>query len=105
MGVVVEPSWVAPGKVPWDYTIFGSEAKVREPDHRFEMTFKKIPGERVTLNRWTINGKSYPDTDPLLVEGGKRYRLVFHNETGDSHPPPLASPQLRTQRLDRRPRP
>jgi len=93
MGVVIEyareqgePRWVAPAKVPWDYTIFGSEAKVPDPDHRFEMTFKKIPGERVTFNRWTINGKSYPDTDPLLVEAGRRYRLIFHNETGDSHP-------------------
>jgi FtsP/CotA-like multicopper oxidase with cupredoxin domain len=93
MGVVVEyagqsgdPSWVAQPKTPWDYTIFGTQEKLPEPDGRFELTFKKIPGERVTFNRWTINGKSWPDTDPLLVQSGKRYRMIFHNETGDSHP-------------------
>jgi len=93
MGIVIEyagqtgePSWVAPAKSTWDYTIFGTEAKLPEPDGRFELTFKKIPGERVTFNRWTINGKSWPDTDPLLVQAGKRYRMIFHNETGDSHP-------------------
>lgn len=38
------------------------------------------------FNRWTINGKSWPDTDPLVVERGKRYRLVFNNDSGDMHP-------------------
>jgi len=102
MGVVVEyagkqgePQWIAPAKVPWDYTsktpwdytIFGSQSPtIPEPDGRFDLTFGKIPGERVTFNRWTINGKQYPDADPLLVKAGKRYRLSFNNDTGDSHP-------------------
>jgi FtsP/CotA-like multicopper oxidase with cupredoxin domain len=102
MGVVVEyagrqgePQWIAPAKVPWDYTsrtpwdytIFGSESPaVPQPDGRFDLTFGKIPGERVTFNRWTINGKQYPEADPLLVKAGKRYRLSFNNDTGDSHP-------------------
>jgi FtsP/CotA-like multicopper oxidase with cupredoxin domain len=102
MGVVVEyagqrgePQWVAPAKVPWDYTsripwdytIFGSHSPtVSEPDGRFDLTFVKIPGERVTFNRWTINGKQFPDTDPLVVKAGKRYRLAFNNDSGDTHP-------------------
>jgi len=102
MGVVVEyagqqgePQWVAPAKVPWDYTsripwdytIFGSHSPaVPEPDGRFDLTFVKIPGERVTFNRWTINGKQFPDTDPLVVKAGKRYRLAFNNDSGDTHP-------------------
>jgi FtsP/CotA-like multicopper oxidase with cupredoxin domain len=93
MGIVIEyagqkgePSWVAPAKAQWDYTIFGTQDKLPDPDGRFDLTFKKIPGERVTYNRWTINGKSWPDTDPLIVQAGKRYRMTFHNETGDTHP-------------------
>jgi FtsP/CotA-like multicopper oxidase with cupredoxin domain len=93
MGIVVEyaghkgePRWVAPERTPWDYTIFGSQVKPPEPDVRHELTFQKIPGQRVTFNRWTINGKSFPDTDPIFVVAGKRYRLLFHNKNGDSHP-------------------
>jgi len=94
MGVVVEyagqkgePAWKGIGKEPpWDYTIFGSQEKPPAPDGTFDLTFKKTPGNRVDFNRWTINEKSWPDTDPLLVQKGKRYRMVFHNQTGDWHP-------------------
>jgi FtsP/CotA-like multicopper oxidase with cupredoxin domain len=93
MGIVVEyadqkgePAWVTPAKARWDYTIFGTQDKLPEPDGRFDLTFKKIPGERVTYNRWTINEKSWPDSEPLLVQAGKRYRMILHNETGDTHP-------------------
>jgi FtsP/CotA-like multicopper oxidase with cupredoxin domain len=93
MGVVIEyagekgePSWVQPAKIPWDYTLFGGRTTVPEPDAKFDLTFKKIPGERVTFNRWTINDKSWPDTDPLIVQAGKRYRMIFRNQTGDTHP-------------------
>jgi len=93
MGIVIEyagekgePRWVQPAKVPWDYTLFGGPAKTPEPDGKFDLTFKKIPGERVTFNRWTINEKSWPDTDPLIVQAGKRYRMIFRNQTGDTHP-------------------
>jgi FtsP/CotA-like multicopper oxidase with cupredoxin domain len=93
MGIVVEyagqtgePQWVKPAKATWDYTIFGTQDKLPEPDGTFEMTFKKIPGNRVDFNRWTINEKSWPDTDPLMVQAGKRYSMIWHNQTGDSHP-------------------
>src|ERR1700721_1552012 len=32
------------------------------------------------------NGKSYPPTDPLMVHAGKRYRMIFRNESDDAHP-------------------
>ena len=93
MGIVVEyagqsgePSWVKPATTAWDYTIFGAQDKLPEPDGTFEMTFKKIPGNRVDFNRWTINEKSWPNTDPLKVQAGKRYRMIWHNQTGDWHP-------------------
>jgi FtsP/CotA-like multicopper oxidase with cupredoxin domain len=93
MGIVVEyagqsgePAWVKPEKMPWDYSIFGTQDAHPQPDGTFELLFEKIPGNRVDFNRWTINGKSWPDTEPMMVEKGKRYRMVFHNKTGDTHP-------------------
>jgi FtsP/CotA-like multicopper oxidase with cupredoxin domain len=96
MGVVVEyanksgePQWQQPanvGRGPWDYAQFGTGASAPEPDHTFEMKFEKIPGNRKDFNRWTINGKSFPDIEKLRLEKGKRYRLSFNNDTGDIHP-------------------
>ena len=93
MGVVIEyagqqgePKWIAPARTKWDYTIFGSDTATPEPDGRFEMVFEKVPGNRVDFNHWTINGKSFPDTPELVLQKGKRYRLIFNNKSGDSHP-------------------
>ena len=48
---------------------------------------KKLPGGRGGYNRWTINGRSWPDTNPLFTtEVGKRYRLAMTNKSGDNHP-------------------
>ena len=42
---------------------------------------------RITqFDTWTINNKSWPSTDSLIVQQGKRYRLVFRNGSGDQHP-------------------
>jgi FtsP/CotA-like multicopper oxidase with cupredoxin domain len=82
-----EPQWQAPANSAWDYTIFGDERPVRAPDHRLELLFEKIPGGRGGYNRWTLNGKSWPDTRDLLhTETGKRYRIVMTNKSGDNHP-------------------
>jgi FtsP/CotA-like multicopper oxidase with cupredoxin domain len=88
MGIVVEyadqqgaPSWVAPSPIPWDYTLFGGSQTVPEPDGRFPMEFKEH-GQ----HHWTINGKSFPQTDPLIVREGRRYRLQFDNQSALAHP-------------------
>jgi FtsP/CotA-like multicopper oxidase with cupredoxin domain len=93
MGVVVEyanamgaPQWQAPPHTMWDYAVFGHQAPAREADGRFDLVFQKIPGGRGGFNRWTINGKSWPVTAPLVVQRGKRYRLAFRNESADMHP-------------------
>jgi FtsP/CotA-like multicopper oxidase with cupredoxin domain len=94
MGVVVEyenekgePVWKAPPRSAWAYSIFARSAAAPDPDETFRLTFEKIAGGRGGMNRWTINGKSWPGTDPLFtVEQGKRYRLVMENRSGDSHP-------------------
>jgi FtsP/CotA-like multicopper oxidase with cupredoxin domain len=95
MGVVVEyanrsgePVWSTPADTKWHYTIFGRpEAAAATPDETISLEFEKIPGGRGGYNRWTINGKSWPDTNPLFtVTEGKRYRLLLNNNSGDEHP-------------------
>jgi FtsP/CotA-like multicopper oxidase with cupredoxin domain len=94
LGVVIEyanqhgePQWSAPPNSTWDYTVFGTDKPVPDPDHRLELLFEKIPGGHGGYNRWTINGNSWPVTNPLFTtEKGKRYRLAMTNKSGDNHP-------------------
>jgi FtsP/CotA-like multicopper oxidase with cupredoxin domain len=93
MGVVIEyadrkgePQWKAPENAAWDYTVFGSQAKLPEPDGKFDLMFMMLPDEGKPFNRWTINDKVWPNVDPLIVKAGKRYRIAFHNGMEDSHP-------------------
>jgi FtsP/CotA-like multicopper oxidase with cupredoxin domain len=93
MGTVVEyanqhglPKWMTPPRFRWDYTLFGRKEDVPKPDAHFELVFRKVPGGKGGYNRWTINGKSYPDTNPMLVDSGRRYRLIFSNQSDDAHP-------------------
>ncbi len=46
---------------------------------------KKFAGNR-WVDHWTINGKSFPKTDPILVHAGDRYRLRFDNQSDEAHP-------------------
>jgi FtsP/CotA-like multicopper oxidase with cupredoxin domain len=93
MGVVIEyanrqgePQWLAP-KAAWNYAAFALTTPAKAPDETIKLTFEKVPGGRGGYNRWTINGKSWPDTNPLFtVLEGKRYRLVMNNNSGDTHP-------------------
>jgi len=85
-GATGEAQWQPPGMAMWDYLVFGRAAEAAEPDERVELLFQKVPGGRGGFNRWTINGKSWPDAAPVMVRQGKRYRLVFRNDSGDMHP-------------------
>jgi FtsP/CotA-like multicopper oxidase with cupredoxin domain len=99
MGMVVEyancsgpPLWNKPPNTAWDYTIFGREVEGREVGIRepaggvVPLTFrKKFAGNR-WVDHWTINGKSFPKTDPIRVHANSRYRLSFDNQSDESHP-------------------
>jgi FtsP/CotA-like multicopper oxidase with cupredoxin domain len=51
------------------------------------LVFGKINGGQGGFNRWTINGKGFDEkAAPAALQKGKRYRLVFDNQTDDAHP-------------------
>jgi FtsP/CotA-like multicopper oxidase with cupredoxin domain len=94
LGIVVEyanrsesPQWTAAAKAPWDYTIFGHDAETREPEGGVvPLVFRKKFAGHNWVDNWTINGKSFPKTDPIRVRAGYRYRLRFDNQSDEAHP-------------------
>ena len=93
LGLVVEYAnqkqrapWARPPKSRWDYTIFGSVASHPAPDQTIDMVFEKVPGGPNGINHWLVNGKEYPHEREFVLQQGRRYRLVFHNRSDDSHP-------------------
>jgi FtsP/CotA-like multicopper oxidase with cupredoxin domain len=97
MGLVVEyanqqqrPTWLPFPNTRWDYTIFGKPssnlAAHPVPDQTIDMVFEKVPGGPHGINHWLVNGKEYPHEREFVFREGRRYRLVFHNRSDDSHP-------------------
>ena len=94
LGLVVEyagksgpPVWRDPAPATWDYAQFASAAPAQAPDETVTLTFRDIgPVNGSQFDTWTINNKSWPEVDPILVEAGKRYRLLLRNGSGDQHP-------------------
>jgi len=81
--------WKDPEPIAWDYTQFASavNAAAPAPDETFTLTFRDIgPKKGSTFDVWTVNNKPWPESDPLSVQQGKRYRLVLRNGSGDQHP-------------------
>jgi FtsP/CotA-like multicopper oxidase with cupredoxin domain len=94
LGIVVEyagktgtPVWKDPPAGEWDYTQFANAAEAPKPDETFVLTFRDSgPLHGSKFDTWTINNKSWPDIEPLIVQQGKRYRMVLRNGSGDQHP-------------------
>jgi len=95
MGVVIEyagqsgdPQWRPAPAATWDYSLFTMPSAAAAPaaDGRFELEFHMLPDDGKPFNRWTVNGKVFPHTDPIRVKRGKRYRLVLRNGHEDGHP-------------------
>ncbi len=92
-GIVVEyagrsgpPRWLPPPRERWDYTRFGSGRPPAAADERLELVFAKVAGGLGGLNRWTVNGRSFPDTEVFKLHRGRRHRLVLRNDSDDGHP-------------------
>ena len=76
------PRWIPPRPFTWDYGLFGSNATDRAADGTLTLAFKAKPDGHT----WMINGKSYPNSDPIVVRDGRRYRWIFDNQSANDHP-------------------
>ncbi len=92
LGIVAEyagqtgaPQWATPSKDRWDYTVFGRPGN-DVPAEKIPLVIeKKFAGSR-WVDKWAINGRSWPKTDPIRIREGQRYRLVFDNRSDEAHP-------------------
>jgi FtsP/CotA-like multicopper oxidase with cupredoxin domain len=94
MGTIIEyagssgkPQNPRPASLVWNYRTFADPVPVvRKPDLTVPLVFTSRFRGHGALDQWMINGKSYPDTEPLLLREGLRHRLVFDNRSVDDHP-------------------
>jgi FtsP/CotA-like multicopper oxidase with cupredoxin domain len=83
-----DPKWVTPAKDGWNYGYFsGLPAGPPAPIEKIIplVIEKKFAGSH-WVDKWTINGKSWPNTDPIQVREGKRYVLSLDNRSDEAHP-------------------
>jgi FtsP/CotA-like multicopper oxidase with cupredoxin domain len=93
MGIVIEyanqsgpPRWLSPGNDKWDYAQFGNGGVVGDPASTLPLVFKKKFISSHWVDKWLINGKEFPKTDPIRVSANDRYRLIFDNQSDEAHP-------------------
>ncbi len=94
LGIVVEyagksgpPIWRDLPNTEWDYSQFANGSPAPTPDETISLALMDLgPQKDSKFDTWAINGASWPDIDPIKVQRGKRYRLVFQNASADQHP-------------------
>ena len=101
MGMVVEyagregkPVWQQPQTLEWDYLQFGAgalqpgatEASAGINAVAIPLVFESKFAGHGAMDRWMINGKSFPDTETVALKMGRRYRLALTNKSMDDHP-------------------
>jgi FtsP/CotA-like multicopper oxidase with cupredoxin domain len=96
-----KPLWQQPSDLSWDYNAFTStESKYIDQDVvEIPLLFKSKFAGHGAPDHWTINGKSYPDTDSIALRQGQRYRLIFKNPSMDDHPVHLHRHSFELRRL------
>ncbi|WP_242618015.1 multicopper oxidase family protein [Edaphobacter modestus] len=115
MGIVVEyadrsgkPVWQQPQTLEWDYLWFSAPGPIEsargEPSAEINVTViplvfqSKFVGHGA-MDRWLINGRSFPDTETVALKQGQRYRLVLKNKSMDDHPVHLHRQTFELRRL------
>jgi FtsP/CotA-like multicopper oxidase with cupredoxin domain len=108
MGLVVEyqgqtgqPQWVQPEELVWDYGLFAETGSASSQTKAEEIPLvftSKFEGHGA-MDRWLINGKSYPHTDEIKLKEGQRYRLLLRNQSQDDHPVHLHRHSFELRRL------
>jgi FtsP/CotA-like multicopper oxidase with cupredoxin domain len=106
LGIVVEytgaqgaPRWLPIPDFAWSYAAFGGSAAAPEPDGRHTLVFRALSDG----HHWTINGKAWPKTDPIVVRANRRYRWTFDNQSANDHPIHLHRHRFEIVRFDGQP--
>lgn len=111
MGVVVEyagqqgeAKWIDPPETIWEYRSFAKQELVAtEPDVRIPLVFTSKFRGHGEFDYWMINGKSFPKTDTIALDEGKRYRIAMQNRSTDDHPVHLHRHTFEVTSLDGKP--
>ena len=74
-----------------------------EPDEIMPLRFESKFHGQGAFDSWTINGKSFPHTDTVMLRQGKRYRLRMTNHSSDDHPLHLHRHTFEVTSLDGKP--
>jgi FtsP/CotA-like multicopper oxidase with cupredoxin domain len=88
------PQWQQPDALHWAYSAFASTASRTATDvalaqievAEIPLVFESRFRGHGSMEAWTINGKSFPDTAIVPLVSGRRYRLQFINKSMDDHP-------------------
>ena len=109
MGIVVEyagssgkPQWDQPNQLTWDYLPFaapGPPSPQQSNTVTIPLVFESKFAGHGAMDHWTINGKSFPDTDSPVLTAGQRYRLSFINHSNNDHPVHLHRHSFELRRL------
>ncbi len=67
-------------------TVLSAAESVRLDPRSADRSHDLVLGGSMAPYRWTINGKTFPDTDPLQLTQGERVRLRFVNHSMMFHP-------------------
>lgn len=60
-------------------------------------------GGDMSTYTWTINGQSWPETTPLVVEKGQRVEIIFSNSSNMAHPMHLHGHVFQVTAIDGKP--
>ncbi|MBI2743520.1 MAG: copper oxidase [Chlamydiales bacterium] len=77
---IIHPKNSGEQSVDRDFALFLHEWAIPEGSSEIN------PMEMLDFNYFTINGRVYPGTDPLVVKKGEKVRIRFANLSMDNHP-------------------
>jgi FtsP/CotA-like multicopper oxidase with cupredoxin domain len=109
MGIAVEcenkadsPQWQQPRDLIWSYERFAGAPAApdsAESPMIIPLVFESKFQGHGAMERWTINGASYPDARAPPLIAGRRYRLQLINNSADDHPVHLHRHSFELRRL------
>lgn len=83
-------TWQQPDDLQWSYATFSGPVTATDGNAAEAITIPLVIESKFrghgSMEAWTINGKSYPDSSVQPLKFGQRYRLQFINRSLDDHP-------------------